>query len=397
MKIKRVFGVLATGVPEVRLVIAWLAALLCAAAGGCRTVPAGDFSAYKEAFAQGRSAGEQVLLDYAAAMEQTARLQKAVDDAKDAQEAAARKISVVELRAEREEAALLEFPVAEVAAAEQVEDAVGVRMRAWEVIAAYNDALTKLAEGRPASEVESAVGGLLQSLQSLPIAAVQSAMKAAAPFVPDVTQIVALVRRQLELKQFAQSVRSASPLIKGFLQLLRADVKDMYEIRFALYKRDGLARRNQARDLQTGMVPLLTTFGGQATTAVESTDQELVDQTNAALLQFHKWNRANLLAVPARATNAVRTPEAQAQLVDMATQVKALGEQVESSRLQMLAYREVVVNYVRLLHELERRIDALATATEQAPRTLPPITDVLRFAVNVRRALATYQNAKSAK
>jgi hypothetical protein len=391
---------------------------------GCTTVPAKDFAAYKEAFGAARSAGEEVLLDYSAALEQRDRLAAEVSAAELQDEAASLKRDVEELREERESADRFRFTVQQFVAAESAEDDVAVRMRAWQVVEAYNDALTALAEGRPASEVGSAVDGLLQAIGSLPIDAVQAALKTFAPFAPDVKQVLALVQKEMAARRFARAVRAASPLIKGFLRLLLSDADNFYNVRFGLYEREYNARYASARILQKNLSVLLVSFipspssGSQtapeaAATTVPVTvpvnlpptrltmredsargDQELIQQVNADLLKFSGWRRDNLLATPNRPTGARREPAAQTQLMELAIEVRNLAEQAKAADARMLAYKQVVTNYVRLVLQLEVSVDGLLKSVDEAPRSTPPIADLLRVVLNVRRSLASFDKAE---
>src|SRR5688500_16712478 len=139
-----------------------LLATLLAAGGGCSAVPAAEFAGYRRAFDDARAAGEQVLLDYSAAKVEHAAL--AAGDGAPATRPSG-------LASDDRFALDIDRIVDQAGGVDEVE----VRLQAWAVVAAYNDALTRLAEGRPPDEVGVAVGGLLGALKSFPVEALSAA------------------------------------------------------------------------------------------------------------------------------------------------------------------------------------------------------------------------------
>lgn len=106
----------------------------------CTTVPTKEFATYKEAFSQARSAGEEVLFDYAAAVKEYEK-EKAIK-AKEKQSSKKSEETPGKIKRPR-----IYDPVAAASPAAEI-DHIAVRMKAWDTVARYNDVLTGLAEGK---------------------------------------------------------------------------------------------------------------------------------------------------------------------------------------------------------------------------------------------------------
>ena len=112
----------------------------------CATIPTKEFASYKDAFKSARDSSEQVLVDYAAA--------KKEEDINKA-DAAVKELPRDIIRPTN-------FDPVQVASDDfKSVDAIEVRMKAWDVVARYNDALTLLAEGKSVQEVAAATEGLI--------------------------------------------------------------------------------------------------------------------------------------------------------------------------------------------------------------------------------------------
>ena len=103
-------------------------------------------------------------------------------------------------------------------------DRVVVRMKAWDVVARYNDLLTALAEGRAADELAGAVDGLSSSLGSFPIAAVAVAWTEVSGYLAPLKPLALEAVRERSRRDFIAAVGKGGPLIADkFLKLLRED------------------------------------------------------------------------------------------------------------------------------------------------------------------------------
>lgn len=184
----------------------------------CTAVPTQQFSTYKETFAKAQAAGEEVLIDHAAA-----------------------RTKVVELSASRQAARpaeterLTKVPQVSVSEAVKATDDVAVRMRAWNVVGRFNDAITALAEGRSAAEVPTAADGVLQSLNAFPIDGVKDLGADLVPFAGAIKGLLAAAEREISKQAFLHALTNYGPVIRNnFIGLLRRDIDEFYRVRFGL-------------------------------------------------------------------------------------------------------------------------------------------------------------------
>ncbi|MBU2628355.1 MAG: hypothetical protein KKE61_07050, partial [Proteobacteria bacterium] len=120
----------------------------------CTTLPTKEFSSYKEAFKNARTAGEQVLLDYSVAL-------------KEHQENTAERLSKEKVNRTIERPDTFD-PIKSASDKVKMDD-IQIRIQAWGVIERYNDVLSRLAEGKSVNEVAAAADGLVTSLSNFPL------------------------------------------------------------------------------------------------------------------------------------------------------------------------------------------------------------------------------------
>lgn len=349
---------------------ALLALAMLAMATACTTLPEKEFASYKETFAQARSAGEQVLMDYGAAVSD-------YNDAR-AQDEAANPSA-------RPRPAT--FSAAEAQRLPDHVDHIGVRMKAWEVVARYNDLLTALAEGKGADALLGAVDGFSDSLGAFPVAAVKLATVQVQAYLAPLRPLVKDALREKSRRDFVAAVAKGAPYIEGnFLDLLRADAEDFYRVRKGL---NDLEYRPLLDEVRVRAKRV-----GKVLPDVAKPD-ELVEPVQ-------KLN-ARLAALP---LNAERMPPVAALELDLtvvgtqpsAGVLEALDEATVAcdkalAKNQALhAYRDVLVAHVALLDQLGQSLAALRAAAEQAQPTIPRGEDLRRKVIMVREAYIAYKD-----
>src|SRR5687768_6103177 len=109
---------------------------------GCTSLPATEFSAYRNAFDAARTAGEQVTLDYGAAV--------AENKLRRSQVAASTRPAPLSSNSKTT------FSVAAVMESSSVSGDVAERLRAWQVVADFNEALVSIAEGKSSRDLDAA-------------------------------------------------------------------------------------------------------------------------------------------------------------------------------------------------------------------------------------------------
>lgn len=354
-----------------RLAVALVAAFTVAA---CTTVPTREFATYKDTFAKARAAGETVVLDYGVAVSE-------FDDIK-AKRAAAKPVQ--KKRGE---------PFDPVAASRNLAtvDHVLVRMKAWDVVARYNDLLTALAEGKSADELASAVDGLSASLNAFPLKAIAASAAEVSAYLAPLRALALEAARESSRRQFIEAVGKGAPLInEKFLQLLREDAADFYRVRAGL------------NDLEIAALAETANASGQRLAELASAFQANRD-ADAALAAFNAdierlpvLSGGTRLVSPARVASprgsAPMSPEAKAQLASVAQDAKVQLGQVAAKDDELNAYRQVLIAYLVLLNQLELSLRGLQLAAEQAQPVIPQGADLERAVILLREAYMAYKD-----
>ncbi|MHC5024879.1 MAG: hypothetical protein ACYTGG_13415, partial [Planctomycetota bacterium] len=253
--------------------VLWCALLL--ALTGCQ-VPGRELSAYRDAFGQARTAGEEVLLDYGVARDEYEALGAAQErEAPEPQDPAKR----------------LAFDPDMVGSPPA--DAVVVRMKAWAVLARYNEALVSLAEGRDPAELNAAADGLMQSIATLSTDIAADI----APFGDVIKAVLAQAQRAIEVKKFREVVRAADPLVQQLSAYLLDDTRNFYEIRRGLRNIKYSRTTDRIVDLRSGIEA-----GLEGRAEVDPTGEfgsaEVVERVDAALRRLPERGEEIWVQVP---------------------------------------------------------------------------------------------------
>jgi hypothetical protein len=349
--------------------------LLAIAAAGCTTVPTREFATYKETFAKARAAGEEVILDYGAAAAHRADLKAAEDAAK-----AGRK-----KRGEPFDAGAAGRDAA-------ARDRVVVRMKAWDVVARYNDLLTALAEGRAADELAGAVDGLSSSLGSFPIATVAVAWTEVSGYLAPLKPLALEAVRERSRRDFIAAVGKGGPLIADkFLKLLREDTVQFYDTRRGL------------NDLELG--PLVDAANATGRDILASAGRfQATPEIDDALKQLNTAiDRVPFETTETRLVREVRikqhgpgapTPEVRVQILTLVREATAQAGKVAAKDAELRAYRDVLNAYLALLDQLEHSMRGLQAAAEQAQPGIPQAADLERTVILLREAYMTYKDKR---
>jgi len=342
------------------------AALLFTLLGACTTLPTQEFAAYKDAFAKARMAGEEVLVDHAALRAQRAELETRASLAAGA----------------KPPPRVVPFKPEEIMLAGQAVDHVAVRFRAWEVVARYNEALTRLAEGKSSQDVVSAVDGLVQSLSDFPLDEIQGLATSIAPL----RIIIAEAERERSRQEFLEVLAKGSPLIKDhFIKLLRDDTGDFRNLKLGL------------NTLQYN--PLLRQVGREVrrceTLANAHAQTEpmtgLRNGINAALMRL-PTDQAERSPVPAMTYTAAKetvpfTPFAQNALQQCKDGVDDAVERALAKHAEMVAYDEVLKAYLVLLSKVAGSLTAVEEAARKSTPSAPPSRELLGAFITLRQTL----------
>ena len=349
--------------------------LLAIAAAGCTTVPTREFATYKETFTKARAAGEEVLLDYGAAAAHYEDLKAAADAAKPGRK---RRGEPFDPAAAGRNAAAV--------------DRVVVRMKAWDVVARYNDLLTALAEGRAADELAGAVDGLSSSLGSFPIAAVALSWTEVSGYLAPLKPLALEAVREKSRRDFIAAVGKGGPLISDkFLKLLREDAGDFYRIRRGLNDLELGPILDAANATGRNLVVLAGSF--QATREIDDALKQLNAQMDRLPLQIDDTRLVSALVIKQHGPSAP-TPEAKAQIGSLAREASEQIGRVAAKDAELNAYRDVLNAYLALLSQLEHSMRGLQAAAEQAQPGIPQAADLERTVILLREAYIAYKDKR---
>jgi len=354
---------------------ALLAALLLA---GCTTIPQRELQTYRKAFDEARAQSENVLADHAAARQVKSNLVAAANFKTNPPASSLSLSSRLGLSEPGAPAA-------------SREDDISIRLKAWAVVGAYNEALAAVAAGAKASEIEGAVKGFLGVLQKFPVKEVAKMAGDVVPYAGVISGLLEMVQKEVEARRFRQAVLRAEEPMKEFDGLLRKDA-----VLFQRYRVELLNDR----------------FFGQQTYLVARSErfQEVIsargwNPTNevTGLVQF--INQHRLLApgveafypVPEPGAADAAAPNQDEQLIELRSLADAIQRDSSAARAtveELNAYHELMRQYELLLGELARTHTELADAARRSRGRLPSSGQLQQVIASVRLAHKIYTETK---
>jgi hypothetical protein len=346
-------------------------------AAGCTTLPSKQFATYKETFSEARKAGEDVLLDYGAAAAQYA-------------EAQAKRAAAQPRPNERDD----KFDAQAVVKQTVNVDHVAVRMKAWDVVARYNDLLTALAEGKPADELAGAVDGLSASLGSFPVADVALSWTQISGYLAPLKPLALEAVREQSRRKFVQAVGQGGPLITdNFLKLLKEDAGNFYQVRFGLNEREYRPAVTEVADTRNRAARLAAPF--QPTAEVE----EVLSEVNACVSSLPRRSDGSPAVKPIEPQAAGGSPpaptaEALVQLKSLQAECATRAARALALHAELRAYRDVLTRYVQVLNQLDMSMRALQVAAEQAQPAVPQGAELEHTVILLRQAYITYKDMR---
>jgi hypothetical protein len=359
----------------------------------CTSVPTREFTSYKQAFADARTAGEQVLFDYSAAVkeyEQQRKLQAGTSSGTPVPAAIA-----------NDRPANFN-PAAAPAEVPKIED-VTVRIQAWDVVQRYNDVLLSLAEGKSAAQVSAAVDGLMQSLATFPLEDIAMAVNSVTPYLGVLKEVLALAEFERSRRKFVAAVKKGAPLIgvpisenanleeketfQSFLQLLRDDAKNFYNIRKGLNDLAYDRIVDEAADLRRQYRILVLDY--KPTKDLENLTAAVNEQLKSVSLPPIEFTAAEK-EQPTQTSTAI----VYSQLVQIRDQIGAKVDAARKKTGELTAYQTMSVAYVKLINHVSESLLALLTAVESNLKTTPPLSELLPVYIELRQAIHIYRDSR---
>jgi len=273
-------------------------------------------------------------------------------------------------------------------AAGRAADDVAVRLAAWRVVDAYDQALVALARGDGAASVEAAVGALVQDLRDFPLAVVAETAADLAPYGAAVTKLLGLLEEELRARRFREAVLAAEEPMRDFVGLLRTDA-----VLFRNYRVGWLDARFV--ELELDLFERAERFAGiLAQGGWEPDETALLARRVADARQL----TAGVETFPAPVPDPARAGDADpAHMLELRVLADEIDERAAAARAlvdELGAYHEMMRVYALLLDELEREITALARAVREESGQLPSAVQLGELVDGLRLAQRIYTETR---
>jgi hypothetical protein len=373
---------------------------------GCRPAPKAELGAYRAASAAARELGESMLVDHRAALAEFRAIKPgAAPDFSDAlglvHDVDARNqldgllARLADQEGEAQAGAMayidsLTLDTATMFGEVKGVGAVASRLRAWEVIGRYNDALATLAEGKSVDEARTKTAGLIESLKSLPeqFKSVANLAGDIAPFARPIAEVVALMEQAVLQHRFREAVANATPVVRDYItQVLVPDAQNMYNVRLGLHVVAYQEHMALVTDEAAAAGGAAARLPGADTPDGFSAASLYVDRLNAAMKRLPTYRDEFALDLKPEANGATPENEMEARIKRVESAATDAVAEVEKFR----AYRDATEKYARALGEMDVAMEKLHTATTTQRPQLPDAERVLNLMTEARAAMETYK------
>jgi len=345
---------------------------------GCTTAPVNQFATYKDTFSSARSSGEHVLIDYAAT--------KTRKEQRDTMIAAKRaKVDDAPRSPPRR------TYVAQGAGAGGGVNEVAVYMKAWEVIARYNDFLTAIIEGKETGEIEAAYQGFKVVSANLPEKLAKGVSKALGPWQSVVDLAVEAAAAEARRQRFIAKVKEGAPVVAAMFKILRDDVPNFAGLELAVNDIDRAELMYKVRATRLRIKTLLDTYDyADRQAAMDSVKERLLKVPGYADDNPSDFTKEDGLAP--KSTPPAGTVIAAGEVAPERIALNGALKDIEQAQSDLLALQadldarlDVLGAYDRLLAQVEDAVRNLALAAQYATANSKaaslPDPEILRRAI----------------
>ncbi|MCK4493303.1 MAG: hypothetical protein KAU26_04560, partial [Methylococcales bacterium] len=338
----------------------YLLILLILGLNACAVVPEREFSNYRYVFKQVRDVGEKVIIDYALAKKEQAQLKK------NNSLQAPRKNSF-----NSQQLTISNLPVQDVA----------VRLRAWDVMASYNEALTQLIAGQTLKSKDQSV---LNKLLHFSVDSFRETASGLSPIAAALDAIVTEVEKGFKRHHIVTSIKNISEIISAQLIVgMKKDSELFYKVRYSInnyhYQKlrvnisrhigifIKLANEIDPLEQQKTVNPLVETLNKRLQQiAVSSTGrgfepitldlpEKLKKLKKPRRRSYRRYQHQKALIEKIMMTKV--KPEKNrvvlSQLSVLKTQILMLLDEAEQQNVALEAYHEMLTAYIRLLNQMD--------------------------------------------
>lgn len=348
---------------------------------GCTSIPQRELTAYRQAFSETRIQSENVLADYAAARQmKTNRFSAAMQKRAGAISAAplSANLGLAQLNAR---------------SGETVETDITIRLRAWDILDRYNEALLALASGAKPAEVQVAVNGLLEAIQNFPIKEVSKMAADAAPYAAIAADLFEMIQKEVEARRFRNAVLKAAPFVHSFVDILFKDAELFHRYRMALLDEEFDEKQNEMNGLVDRFRDLVSSHNWEQPREVNAVIKEVNGNAivAAGVQTFAPVNET------AGAGPFPSADQQRSELLDLKSIATALQFEADKARdvaLSQKNYHEMMLQYAAVLRAFEAKITEFAVAAEKSRGRLPNAVALERVVSDARVAYTIYSQSR---
>ncbi len=364
----------------------------------CAIVPEHEFSDYRYVFNQVRDVGEKVIIDYALAKKEQAQLKKNNT-----------------LQAPRKntfnshQLTISNLPVQDVA----------VRLRAWDVMATYNDALTQLIAGKTLKSKDQTV---LNKLLHFSVGSLRDAASSLSPIAAALDAIITEVEKGFKRHHIVTSIENISEIISSKLIVgMKKDSELFYKVRYSInnYHYQKL-RVNISRHIKTFITlsneiepleqqqkvnPLVKTLNKRLqqiaiSSAGRGFDPILLElpkklkpkKRYKRYRSQYRRQKAMIGKIMMAKIKSEKSRVVLSQLTVLKTQILMLLDEAEQQNVALEAYHDMLTAYIRLLNQMDlylRVVQQAAVSGQSEPLELGKNFEIAL--IKMRQAFLYYQ------
>ncbi len=345
-----------------------LIALLCTA---CTRPPVAELTAYQAAFAQSRTAGEEVLLTCAALRARTQPTSASPADPRPS--------------------ALAPEPT-EITTA----DELSTYLLAWDALAHYNDFLAGILEGRDPTEIKASYSAFQHTLSALPTSFASQLASSITPATPLIELAVTAAARESRHRRFLDKVAEGGPIALAILQVHFDNADDIYSVLYLENEKSTLPAVNSALASLSLVSDLFTSAAlpdePEAWLRFDALRSSLAAAYPSA--PFELPPLPDSLASGSAPADAAQLASWSAQLRDAQLSLSSSLDSVHTLNARLRADHQLLSSYRALLTLTQDNLRSLITAAAVAPLA-PPDPDLIREAVTrVRFALVSQKESR---
>ncbi len=327
----------------------------------CTQIPQVEFETYRNNFNTARNASEEILLTMKVRAEHIAQHPDNPDGPNVRQEKLEERI-----------------------------EALDARLRAWELIAQYNDVLVSLASGTDPAAIENDLTALGNNLSTFGLSSLTKLVEDVSPVFGIISQAVTMIDDFIKKEKFKEAVTAAQKPILGILDILREDSDDIKEIEEQLIK---LKQDDEYFELAR-LVKRLRSMADMYAQSKEL--DKLLSQHNKSIDQLKNEDRDIINALKILSTPSGNPVDANSvEFETMKILVDQINERISSYNAfaeQVKTLNTVMEEYNVLLTATQSSFVILNTGVHEAQRvaTIAFLADTL----NLRKAIIEYREAK---